>query len=210
MGGRGSSSKSGKGGTFEPNPTGGGGGKGTPDKETLGPRIPETLNEALGKKGRPMGITRAAGGTNPHYSPAYDAYSSNCQRCVLTYEARRRGYDVTALPTYKGDLLPSGGDYLKALSNPTTVKTGKSVKNVEREMKSYGPGSRAIISVGKGYNGHVFIAENVGGKISYVDPQTNTQYSSLSFNKISSSSVTRIDNQQFTEYARNAFTRQKV
>lgn len=207
MGGRGSWSASGE--TFTPNPAGGGGGSVDPEN-VLGPRIPETLAEALGEKGRPMGMSEASKGTNPHYSSEYEAYSSNCQRCVLAYEARRRGYDVTALPTYKGDLLPSGSDYLKALSNPDVVSVGKSIRKIESEVKGYGNGARAIVGVSRGRSGHVFIAENVRGKIIYVDPQTNERYSKLSLSLVSDARVIRIDNQRFTEYARNAFTRQRV
>lgn len=206
MGGRGSWSSSG--GTYAP--VSGGFGGGGEDDNGIGPRIPGSLSEALGEKGAPMSAAKASAGTNPHYSPGYDAYSSNCQRCVVTYEARRRGYDVTALPTYRGDLLPYGKDYLKTLSNPKTVDTGKSVRKVESEMRSYGNGSRAIIAVSKGRKGHVFIAENSNGKIRYIDPQVNKSYGKLDLSNVSRSSVTRIDNQQFTDYAKNAFTRQKV
>lgn len=157
-----------------------------------------------------MSPAKASKGTNPHYSAEYDAYSSNCQRCVLTYEARRRGYDVTALPTYSGDLLPSGGDYLRALSNPEVVDVGKSTRRIEAQMAQYGSGSRAIVRVARGSNGHVFIAENQGGKVIYVDPQTNKRYSGLSLKKVSTAALVRIDNQQFTDYAKNAFTRQRV
>ena len=157
-----------------------------------------------------MSPARASAGTNPHYNSSYDAYSSNCQRCVLAYEARRRGYDVTALPTYSGDLLPYGRDYLKGLSSPKTVDVGKSTRKLESQMTSYGHGARAIVHVSKGANGHVFIAENSRGRISYIDPQTNKRYSGISLDRVSGAQVTRIDNQQFTDYARNAFTRQKV
>lgn len=205
MGGRGSWSSSG--GTFTPNP----GGSGEIDAETvIGPRIPSTLGEALGDRGDPMSMAQASKGTNPHYNASYSAYSANCQRCVLTYEARRRGYDVTALPTYSGDLLPYSRDYMRALSNPKTVEVGKSVRRIEREMKGFGDGARAIIGVRRGRNGHVFIAENVGGKVTYIDPQTNGRYNRLNLSRVSGASVTRIDDQDFTEYARNAFTRQKV
>lgn len=207
MGGRGSWSASS--GTYEPVPGAGGNGSGEKEK-VIGPRVPETLSEALGNKGKPMSAAEASKGTNPHYDRNYDAYSSNCQRCVLTYEARRRGYDVTALPTYSGDLLPYSGDYLKSLSNPKTINVGKSKRKVESQMRSYGNNSRAIIHVAKGRDGHVFIAENSGGKIYYVDPQTNKRYNRLSLNSVSSAAITRIDNQKFTEYARKAFTRQKV
>ena len=209
MGGRGAWSSSG--GTYRPNPGGGGGGGGGGDADnTIGPRIPQTLSEALGERGKPMSPSRASAGTNPHYNAGYDAYSSNCQRCVLTYEARRRGYDVTALPTYSGDMLPYGGDYLKALSHPQTVDIGKSTRKLASQMKDFGEGSRAIVQVRKGRNGHVFIAENSRGKIVYIDPQTNKRYSSLSLSGISNARLTRIDNQQFTDYAKNAFTRQRV
>ena len=194
---------------YEPVPSGGGGGESDTEK-VLGPRIPETLKEALGEKGEPMSMVQASAGTNPHYNASFEAYSANCQRCVLTYEARRRGYDVAALPTYSGDLLPYGGDYLKGLSNPKTVNTGKSVMKIRKEMQSYGDGARAIVHVAKGREGHVFIAENKGGKIVYIDPQINGRYTKLSLRKVSNSAITRIDNQDFTEYAKNAFTRQKV
>lgn len=157
-----------------------------------------------------MSMAQASAGTNPHYNPSFDAYSSNCQRCVLTYEARRRGYDVTALPTYKGDLLPYGGDYLKGLSNPKTVNVGVSARKVTNQMKSYGDGARSIIHVSNSKGGHVFIAENKGGKIYYIDPQLNGRYTRLDLSMVSQVRVTRIDNQQFTDYAKNAFTRQKV
>ena len=134
----------------------------------------------------------------------------NCQRCVLTYEARRRGYDVTALPTYSTDMMPKNNDYLRALSNPKVVDIQKSTKKLESQMKSYGNGSRAIIQIRKGRNGHVFIAENKNGKVQYIDPQTNERYNKVSFKHVSNVSVIRIDNQSFTEYAKNAFTRQKV
>lgn len=205
MGGRGSWSASG--GTFAPVP----GGSGNPEPEkVLGPRIPQTLSEALGERGKPMGPAQASKGTNPHYNPQFDAYSSNCQRCVLAYEARRRGYDVTALPTYSGDLLPSGGDYLKALSSPDTIIVGASKRRLESQMVAFGSGSRAIVQVARGRSGHAFIAENMNGKIRYIDPQTNRRYTGINLSHVRSASVTRIDNQQFTDYARNAFTRKKA
>ena len=157
-----------------------------------------------------MSMAQASAGTNPHYNPSFDAYSSNCQRCVLAYEARRRGYDVTALPTYKGDLLPYNKDYLRGLSNPKTVDVGRSVHKVTNQMKSYGDGARSIIHVYNTKGGHAFIAENKGGKIYYIDPQANGRYTRLDLTNVSHAQVTRIDNQQFTDYAKNAFTRQKV
>ena len=36
--------------------------------------------------------------TNPLYNTGDACYRNNCQRCVVAYEARRRGYDVHAKP----------------------------------------------------------------------------------------------------------------
>ena len=41
-------------------------------------------------------------------------------------------------------------------------------------------------------------------------PQTNKRYSGLSLKQASRADVTRIDNQSFTVYTKNAFTRKKV
>ncbi len=99
---------------------------------------------------------------------------------------------------------------MKALSNPKTVDVGRSKVKLEKQMTSFGSGSRAIVHVSRGRNGHVFIAENMNGKVRYVDPQTNRRYTSVSFSNVSSVQVTRLDNQQFTDYAKNAFTRKRV
>jgi hypothetical protein len=45
---------------------------------------------------------------------------------------------------------------------------------------------------------------------SYIDPQTNKRYGSVNLRSIDNATVTRIDDQSFTGYARQAFTRQKV
>ena len=79
-----------------------------------------------------------------------------------------------------------------------------------RPAFNHGDGSRAIVHVSAGGKGHVFIAENVRGKISYVDPQVNKRYSNINLSQVSNAQLTRLDNQDFTEYARNAFTRKRV
>ena len=101
FGGRGSSSGSGL-PTATPNGNAPGNSKG---QWSNAPNVqgPETLREALGNKGRPMSIEKAVLGANPYYDGSYKEFSENCQRAVVAYEARRRGYDVTAQPTFQGD-----------------------------------------------------------------------------------------------------------
>ena len=63
---------------------------------------PSELRATIGTKGNSIGIEEAIKGANPFYntSGAEGDFSQNCQRCVVAYELRRRGYDVVALPTY--------------------------------------------------------------------------------------------------------------
>ena len=64
-----------------------------------------TLKDALGTRGNPKSMASAMLDSNPNYNGDYKEFSQNCQRVVVAYEARRRGYDVEAQPTFKGDNL---------------------------------------------------------------------------------------------------------
>ena len=141
---------------------------------------PQTLQQALGRRGESISVMDAISGANPFYNGGTQGdFSANCQRAVAAYEMRRRGYDVMALPTYAGDRMPAANNWAKVFngakvenigtSNPRTTQA-----NLERQMKSYGNGARGIVSI----PGHVFNVENVGGKVRYVDAQTNTVYNS--------------------------------
>lgn len=119
-------------------------------------------------------------------------YTHNCQRCVMAYEVRCRGFDVTAkerqlsddeLPIMKH---PNGWPSVFVDKNgntpiPETVDattTQQAISNIESKMASYGDGARAIIRIGRAaYDtsrlcGHVFIAEQINGRTVFIDPQT--------------------------------------
>lgn len=65
--------------------------------------FPDTI--AGVKRGKTMTFEEAnTGKTNPKYGEAY-GYAINCQACVVTFEARQRGYDVQVLPNTKGSML---------------------------------------------------------------------------------------------------------
>lgn len=177
---------------------------------------PTDLKDAIGTKGRVMGIQSAMEGANPFYDKniggAEGNFSENCQRAVVAYELRRRGYDVVAQPTFPGDTLPRGGTWKGSFRHAKEVAVGstspkKTQDNLEREMKSYGSGARGIVKI----PGHVFNVENVGGKIRYIDAQTNTVYNSKNvFSRIGkkSSSITliRTDNLRISDRAKKAVT----
>lgn len=108
-------------------------------------------------------------------------WGKNCQRCVVAYELRRRGFDVTAaMRLARNDKVADNWD--KLFLDYDFVDIGKNisknnpvdaVRALENELISYGEGSRSVIDVAWQNGGlHVFIAEVRGGKVVYVDPQT--------------------------------------
>lgn len=113
---------------------------------------------------------------NPNWSTNKYRWTHNCQRCVSTYEMRRRGYDVTAKPLpgkLHDDYLAhfAGAAWQGAYPEPCPVGSGKN--QIEVFMGQWGDGARAIVNVRwPGGAGHVFIAEQRNGKTIYLDPQT--------------------------------------
>ena len=200
-------------GLDELKPLGGGGGSGNRDDWDQFPGAPDTLEEALGKKSRPMSTFNAVKNANPFYDGSFGEYSENCQRAVVATEARFRGYDVIAQPTYKDDSMPS--DWKRAFKDPKTEKIGRTtakatINAVEAQMKKYGNGSRAILSVqwkGRGASGHVINVVQRAGKTHYYDGQVGGVYNKeYLFNAIrtGNTELVRVDNLQFGDRAREA------
>ena len=154
--------------------------------------------------------------TNPKFKLG-KKYQENCARCTVAYEMRRRGLDVTAAPfkdkkggkdgqLYQAGFTPSGlvyrHGYLGAFRGAKPINVGGNVKTtVERAQKimtSFGEGARAIITVRwkDGRGGHAFFAENIKGKVHFIDPQTGdkdvTWY--LKEARASRTRITRVDN----------------
>ena len=188
----------------------------------------DTLKEALGTKGKPMTMGNATVGSNPNYSGNYKEYSENCQRVVVAYEARRRGYDVTAQPTYKGDTLNevayydskngiARGRWMGAFKGAKPEKVGAKtesgvMKNIDNKMSGYGDGSRGVVQIFyKGGGGHVFNVERQNGKTVYVEAQTgkikNFQ-KTLGSVRTDSVVLVRTDNLKFSDRAKN-YVKQK-
>ena len=150
------------------------------------PAFSATVQKALGQKGAPMSMKQANTGTNPNFSKG-DGYMTNCQRCVLAYTLRRRGYDVVAKRAPRGDTLCNGasksGNFFHAMKNPKGgtfrglvryTTGGDHVTDIQKQMSKWGDGSIALISFARpGGAGHVFIAEQNHGKTIFVDPQVS-------------------------------------
>jgi len=144
------------------------------------PAILDVVEAAVGApKGVPLNMADAIKGANPNFS-AGGAYHVNCQRCVQTYELRRRGYDVIAKPkpstgntvNWGSECFIQPGQYAASWQAFTLNQTEAAVK---REMAAAPEGARYAIYIrwkGRGAGAHVFIAEKSGGVVHYMDPQT--------------------------------------
>ncbi len=113
----------------------------------------------------------------------------NCQRCVVAYEMRQRGYDVqvTARPTetkkswfFGMENKVLAEDHLSAHPfdawiPPDAIACPRGQADIERYMQSWGDGARAEVMVlwrGEHGNGHVFVAQQINGYTHFIDPQT--------------------------------------
>lgn len=147
-------------------------------------------------------IHEAMVNTNPHFGEGRQ-WEENCQRCVYAYEMNRRGEKCEAKPRILNDkdILDSQWDIV--MQNQKWDKVGASqektvVRKIEKKMKKYGKGSRAIIYLQwKQGLSHVFNVENVNGKIKYIEAQKGIEIhinDYVSASKTSSVMISRVDN----------------
>lgn len=151
---------------------------------TTGKTFSQVIQNAIGTQGAPMSMKQANVGTNPDYNKG-DGYMINCQRCVLAYALRRRGYDVVARRGTRNDPLANGasksGNFFHAMRNPNGgtfnglvryTTGGTHVTDIQKQMGNWGDGAIALISFARpGGAGHVFIAEQNRGQTIFLDPQ---------------------------------------
>lgn len=139
------------------------------------------------------------------YSKTKPEWYKNCQRCVPTYEMRRRGYDVEAKPKYQSDIISKKPQVV--FKNPDIKHFTQDIENtIIKEMENWGDGSRCqIVSYWKQGGGHTFVAEMEKGKVRFIDPQ----YGGLDVSnyikeiKVKDSYFYRIDNLEFTDYIKD-------
>jgi hypothetical protein len=144
--------------------------------------------------------------TNPNWSTQEAQWQNNCQRCVPTYEMRRRGFNVTAKPQPEADVR---NDYLamnpwKVWNNPKLQQfNGKN--DIETAMAAMGDGARVQVKIAfNNGQGHTFVAEQMDGKTVFLDPQTGKECSNYFDDKATSygwnNLFWRIDDQEPSDY----------
>ena len=118
--------------------------------------------------------------TNPNYAPNTQ-YKVNCQRCVPTYEIRRRGYNVEALPkpiagnannvNWGYELFYEAGTTTPIADYTARHKTISAFKN---DLMTYPDDSRFGVYIAwNKKSAHTFVCEKINGKLYFIDPQNN-------------------------------------
>ena len=162
----------------------------------------------------------ALSGTNPNYDKARE-YQINCQRCVPTYEMRRRGYDVEALGNLRGSVKLGNLEKMKELwsledkdilRNYIEIKRGENITikdadfgNVLDFIEDSDIGSRFQISWwwSKNRTGHTIVAENTRKGAMFIDPQLGKTFTTEQFWRLDKNKrkmfLFRIDDRKINE-----------
>ena len=193
----------------------------------LKPLTPEQIKEIRNAEDKAYNAKTGAdfGFKKMNVTPAWDreilltnppdkiyGHTPNCQRCVVAHEARMRGYDVIARPSWgDDDTLRNSGQWLSAFDynrdafKVCTGKTGEEViKSAEGIMRSFGEGARAIVVFKwDKINGHVIAAQCQNhGIVNFGDPQWGERFAAY---KLKSADIEggivllRVDNLKFTD-----------
>ena len=151
---------------------------------------------------------------NPTCNPRFKQggqYATNCGNCVVTYEMRRRGYDVIANPTDKVLVKDWKNAFINAKPIYTDSKTTESlVPELKEKLLAEGNGARGSLSVKwKIANqsqdlGHFFTWEVSDNKVLFVDAQTGNMNAEDYFEFIVpyKTSCLRWDESEPTEYVK--------
>lgn len=139
------------------------------------------------EKGKSMDFDEAdEGRANPNFSSG-GGYTINCQSCVVTNEARRRGYDVQTLANKKGSMAEIlSRDTDLAWIDPVTGEKAKGISIVAKTATSAYKQMNEIIEDGGRYtfsfgwkrykSGHIICADKKDGNVRLFDPQSGRMY----------------------------------
>lgn len=143
---------------------------------------------------------------NPNFSTGEYKWTNNCQRCVPTYEMRRRGYRVTAKPIPTGsakDALAQTFELAWTRQDSQLCLRKNALQKIRMKMSTWGDGARAEVFLAwPNGSGHVFVAEQRNGETIFVDPQNPAADASKYLEKAVAGSVRflRIDNNSPSDY----------
>jgi len=157
-------------------------------KTTPNPLLPDEI--AGVKRGNPMTRNEANHAkANPKFG-TNNGYKINCQACVVTYEARLRGYDVRSLPNTKGSKLEElskqtnlawidtkTGKPPEYIFSSETTNDKKFLKFMEDNIKENERYTLEFSWGGRERSGHIIsLDRDENGKLRLYDPQSAKTY----------------------------------
>lgn len=163
-----------------------------------GPQYPAEI--AGVKQGQPMNHQAAnENRPNPKFNEA-TGYRINCQSCVVTYEARLRGYDVETLPNKRGSMLdklsrdtnlawldPHLGTKPDFIQDDSVTTYKKAVSWLDTTVKQGQRYTLQFIWGGRGSSGHIISAfRDAQGTLTLYDPQTGEHYTGTQIDSLMS------------------------
>ena len=143
------------------------------------------------KREDPMSIDEANHGKpNPEFNQG-GGYTVNCQSCVVTYEARLRGYDVKTLPNKKGSKLeelsmstnkawidPLTGEFPEFIFDDTITTPKGYLKFMESVIEKDKRYTIRFNWKGRSRSGHIIsLSRDENGLLKLYDPQVGRNYS---------------------------------
>ena len=166
----------------------------TPEKHKI---VSKEYLDSLPKLSKLETLEQALKSTNP------TGRDDNCQRCVPTYEMRRRGYNVIAGFPPQNYLDDDIGlyDYKNIFKDAKWIRCkGNGLEDITEYLKKADSGTRVEISIDSSRGLHLFAAENINGSIKFIDPQTGSDSVEWYFNEVymDTTEFARIDNLEIT------------
>lgn len=142
------------------------------------------------KRGNEMTREEANGGKpNPNFKQGL-GYQTNCQSCVVAYEARLRGYNVQALPYEKGSAAekllrhtnrawidPATGKHPEYMYDDTATTAKKFLSFLENNIKSKQRYTLEFSWKKRNGAGHIVsLYRDAGDMLQIYDPQSGVTY----------------------------------
>lgn len=148
------------------------------------------------KRGKMMTRDEANGGKpNPNFKQSH-GYQINCQSCVVTYEARLRGYNVQTLPNTKGSMLdklsrqtnmawidPATGKHPAYIFDEAANTVKKFYDFIEKTVEAQKRYTLQFSWKGRSRSGHIISMDrDEQGVLRLYDPQTGQTYTGKQIN----------------------------
>lgn len=149
------------------------------------------------KRGQMMTRDEANGGKpNPNFKQS-PGHRINCQSCVVSYEARLRGYDVQTLPNTKGSVLdklsrqtnmawidPATGKHPAYIFDEAATTVKRFYDFIEKTVEPQKRYTLQFAWKGRSRSGHIISMDrDAEGLLRFYDPQTGQTFTGEQVNK---------------------------